>query len=97
MTELQTRTCTRCGRTAEQVKVGLLVSEPRGWTWVTVGGLPMCNKTVCPRCATDVRAFLAMAPDMLAAQVDSERELAFARGYDEGHSDALTKVGVTPE
>lgn len=62
MPALETRTCVRCGATADQVQLGQLISEPQGWTYATVGGLPVCNVKLCPSCARDVREVLATPP-----------------------------------
>lgn len=84
MTALATRTCGRCGATADQVQIGLLVSEPAGWTYVTVGGLPECHKRLCPACARGVRELLATSPTEAERRKDAEREEAFRHGYEAG-------------
>ncbi|MCW2496328.1 hypothetical protein [Jatrophihabitans sp.] len=59
---LQTVGCSRCETTAERPKVNGLITDPAGWSVVTVTSRPLVNRTLCPDCTEDVQMLLATAP-----------------------------------
>jgi hypothetical protein len=84
---LEVRTCNRCGTTARQVPIGVLVSEPQGWTNLTISGLPVTNMRLCPPCTRDVRMLVSVSPANLERARDADLQAAFTRGYDDGQAD----------
>jgi hypothetical protein len=89
-------TCSRCGASTSRVFVNHTVghTDPPGWSCITLTGLPVSNRRLCPLCTGDVRVFLAMPPTALERIRDLEREEAFHRGYQQGTADAAVPQGV---
>lgn len=69
------------------VRVEGVLTDPPGWTNVTVTGRPIVNRLLCPSCAQDLRDLLAVGPGELARARDLELEGAFSRGYAAGAND----------
>jgi len=67
-----------------------LLTDPPGWTNVSVTGRPVRNLLLCPACATEIRGVLAAAPGV----VERAAEAAFGRGYVKGQEDTLELTGA---
>lgn len=85
-----------CGRTGcsnfdMPVRVNGLLTDPPGWSCVTVTGRPITNTTLCPPCTAAVRGLLASSPSEVERLADVAREETFARGYAEGLDDARAR------
>jgi hypothetical protein len=83
-----------CGRsgchvTDMPVRVNGLLTDPPGWTCVTVTGRPIVNRLLCPACTREVRELLAAKPGV----VERAEEAAFGRGYHRGQEDTLELAG----
>lgn len=51
-------TCRRCKKTAAAVMFRKQLTQPTGWSGVTITGYPINNLMLCPECAQAVRDFI---------------------------------------
>jgi ribosomal protein S27AE len=56
---MATLTCGRCRRSDLQVFVSGLLTDPPGWSEVTVTGKPVINRRLCPACSSTVRKIVS--------------------------------------
>lgn len=60
---MTTLICGRCSDTELQIFVSGVLTDPPGWSVVTLSGLPIVNRRLCRSCTPLARAALAKVLD----------------------------------
>lgn len=89
-------TCGRpgCRNTAAPVRVNGLLTDPPGWSGITITGQPITHRLLCPPCTGEARALLDTSPVAAELARDAALEDAFARGYAEGADDVRARTNA---
>jgi hypothetical protein len=59
--------CGRCAVSDLQVFANGILTDPDGWSHVTISSRPMTNRRLCPSCTNVIRRALAGAPLAVAS------------------------------